>query len=188
MGTERRAPTRRAGPRLIAAAGLALATTAVLYAFGRTHAPDYTRGLFGRHGDDANMLKAQLGTALLGLALYQLISALWMYRRLPGAGAAPRPVHLAHRLGGAALFALSLPIAYHCVTAYGVRTDNARVAVHSVAGCFFYGAFAAKVLLVRSRHLPAWALPLAGGTLVSVIATLWSSAALWQLALSSPKT
>jgi hypothetical protein len=182
MGAERRMSTRRAGLRLIAAAGLTLAATAVLYAFGRTHAPDYASSLFGRHGNDANLLKAQLGTALLCLALYQLILALWMYRRLPGAGTAPRPVPLAHRIGGAVLFALSLPIAYHCITAYGVQTYNARVALHSLAGCFFYGAFAAKVLFVRSRHLPAWALPLAGGTLVTLIAILWSSAALWQLA------
>ena len=167
--------------RLTAAAGLALAVTAALYAFGRIHTPDYASSLFGRRGNDANLLKAQLGTALLGLALYQLILALWMYRRLPGAGAAPRPVPLAHRIGGAVLLALSLPIAYHCVTAYGVQTYSARVALHSLAGCFFYGAFAAKVLLVRSRHLPAWALPLAGGTLVTLIAILWSSAALWQL-------
>jgi hypothetical protein len=180
VGATPRTPLRPAGLRLTAAAALALAVTGALYAFGRIHTPDYAGSLFGLRGDDANLLKAQLGTALLGLALYQLILALWMYRRLPGAGAAPRPVPLAHRIGGAVLFALSLPIAYHCVTAYGVQTDSARVALHSVAGCFFYGAFAAKVLIVRSRHLPAWALPLAGGTLVTLIAILWYSAALWQ--------
>ncbi|MFJ2030644.1 DUF6529 family protein [Streptosporangium sp. NPDC087985] len=175
-------PPRPAGLRLTAAAALALAVTVALYAFGRIHAPDYASSLFGLRGNDANLLKAQVGTALLGLALYQLILALWMYRRLPGAGAAPRPVPLAHRIGGAVLFALSLPIAYHCITAYGVQTHSTRVALHSLAGCFFYGAFAAKVLLVRSRRLPAWALPLAGGTLFTLIAILWSSAALWQLA------
>ncbi|MEV0969996.1 DUF6529 family protein [Microtetraspora glauca] len=175
-------PPRPARLRLAAAAGLALAVTVALYAFGRIHTPDYASSLFGRRGDDANLLKAQVGTALLVLAFYQLILALWIYQRLPGAGAAPRPIHLAHRIGGAVLFVLSLPIAYHCITAYGVQTDSARVALHSLAGCFFYGAFAAKVLIVRSRHLPGWALPLAGGTLVTLIAILWSSAALWQLA------
>ncbi|WP_433418523.1 DUF6529 family protein [Microtetraspora malaysiensis] len=64
------------------------------------------------------------------------------------------------------------------------HTDRARVALHSLAGCFFYGAFAAKVLIVRRRRLPGWALPLAGGTLVILIAILWSSAALWQLCAS----
>lgn len=82
-------PPHRAGLRLMAAAGLTLAVTAALYAFGRTHTPDYASSLFGRHGDNANVLKAQLGTALLGLALYQLVLALWMYRRLPALAPLP---------------------------------------------------------------------------------------------------
>jgi len=179
--TPPRISPRPAWLRLATAAGLAAAVTVALYAFGRIHTPDFAGSLFGRRGNDANLLKAQVGTALLGLAVYQLISALWIYQRLPGAGAAPRPVHLAHRIGGAVLFVLSLPIAYHCITAYGVQTDSARVALHSLSGCFFYGAFAAKMLIVRSRRLPGWALPLVGGTLVTLIAILWSSAALWQL-------
>ena len=181
-GGRARTSHRSAGMRLMVAAGLTLVVAAILYAFGRTHTPNYDSSLFGRRGTAANILKAELGTALLCLALFQLTLALWMYRRLPGAGAAPRRVPLAHRIGGAVLFLLSLPIAYHCVTAYGVQTYSARVALHSIAGCFFYGAFAAKVLLVRSRYLSAWALPLAGGALFSLVAILWLSGALWQLA------
>jgi hypothetical protein len=45
--------------------------------------------------------------------------------------------------------------------------------------CFFYGAFAAKVLLVHSRRLPGWALPVAGGTLALVVGVLWYTSALW---------
>jgi hypothetical protein len=67
----------------------------------------------------------------------------------------------------------------HCLNAYGVQLTSVRVAVHSLAGCFFYGAFAAKVLLVRSRRLPGWALPVAGGILVTLAVVLWYSAALW---------
>jgi len=54
-----------------------------------------------------------------------------------------------------------------------------RVAMDSVGGCFFYGAFAAKVLIVRSRRLPGWALPVAGGLLVTLIVVMWYSSALW---------
>jgi plastocyanin len=32
---------------------------------------------------------------------------------------------------------------------------------------------------VRSKRLPGWTLPVAGGTLVSVVAVLWYTAALW---------
>ncbi|MGW7410633.1 DUF6529 family protein [Streptomyces sp. NPDC054833] len=160
---------------------LPIAVTAALYAYGQKHTPDYTSSLFGRRGNNANELKAQLGSALLGIALAQLLLALWMYRRLPGAGAAPRPVHTVHRIGGLVAFLLSLPIAYHCITAYGVQLTNTRSALHSVTGCVLYGAFVAKVLVVRSRRLPGWALPAAGGVLVTTIAVLWYSAALWFL-------
>jgi len=74
---------------------------------------------------------------------------------------------------------LTLPIAYHCMRAYGVQTFDSRIAVHSIAGCFFYGAFAAKVTIVRSKSLPGWTLPVAGGTLVALAAVLWYTSALW---------
>ena len=77
------------------------------------------------------------------------------------------------------MFALSLPIAVHCLIAYGVQLSSVRVAVHSLAGCFFYGAFVAKVLLVQTRRLPGWVLPAAGGTLAVVVAVLWYTSALW---------
>jgi hypothetical protein len=165
----------------VAIGALALAVAAALYVFGRMHTPDYAVSLFGRRGVSANMLKAQLATAMLALAVYQLVLALWIYGRLPGAGPGTRSVHNAHRAGGVLVFLLSLPVAYHCITAYGVQPTTARVALHSLAGCFFYGAFAAKVVIVRSRHLPGLALPLAGGALITLIAALWYTAALWQL-------
>ncbi|AUY53203.1 DUF6529 family protein [Streptomyces sp. CB01881] len=160
---------------------LPVAVTAGLYWYGRAHTPDYTSALFGLRFDDANRLKAQLGSALLGLALVQLLLALWMYGRLPGVPAARPWTRTAHRIGGLATFLLSLPIAYHCITAYGVQLTDSRVALHSLAGCFLYGAFAAKVIVVRHRRLPGWALPLAGGVLVVTIALLWYSAAFWYL-------
>jgi hypothetical protein len=159
---------------------LAVAMAAGLYAFGRNHTPNYSgTALFGRTAADTLALKSWLATAILGLALLQLLSALWIYRQLPGARRPPKRLPLVHRLSGAALLLVTLPVAYHCMFAYGVQTLDARVAVHSLAGCFFYGAFAAKVMVVRSRRLPGWVLPLAGGTLVTVIALLWYTSALW---------
>jgi hypothetical protein len=111
--------------------------------------------LLGQHGVAVNHLKAQLGTAMLGLALVQLTLTLWMYRRLPGAGAAPPPCRCYTASAGPVVFLLSSPVAVHCMFTYGVQLSDPRVAVHSVAGCWFYGAFAAKVLIVRSRRLPA---------------------------------
>jgi hypothetical protein len=176
-----------AGVRLVAIGALGLAVAAALYAFGRMHMPDYTVSLFGSSGSRANLLKAQLGTLMLGLAGYQLVLALWMFGRLPGVGPGSGTVQRAHRLGGLLVFLISLPIAYHCITAYGVQLSTPRVTLHSLAGCFFYGALVAKVLVVESRRLPRWVLPVAGGTLVALVAALWYTAALWQLnGLSSP--
>jgi hypothetical protein len=116
---------------------------------------------------------------VLGVAALQVVLALWLYRRLPLAGRPPRPVRLIHRVTGFALLALTVPIGVHCLIAYGVQLTSLRVAVHSIAGCVFYGAFAAKVLVVRSRRLPGWALPVAGGTLALIISVLWYTSALW---------
>ncbi|MFJ9867574.1 DUF6529 family protein [Streptomyces sp. NPDC101165] len=171
---------------VILAALLPVAVTVGVCVFGRTHTPDYTKGLFGQHGVGVIDLKARLGCALMALAIVQLLLGLWMYRRLPGAGAAPHQVQPTHRLIGLLAFLLSLPIAYQCITAYGVAFTSSRVAVHSIAGCVLYGVFVAKVLVVRSHRLPGWALPAAGGALVTAIALLWYTAALWFFAGSAP--
>jgi Family of unknown function (DUF6529) len=42
-----------------------------------------------------------------------------------------------------------------------------------------YGVFAAKVLIVRDRGLPAWALPAAGITMASLLALIWATSSLW---------
>ncbi|WP_431682181.1 DUF6529 family protein [Kitasatospora sp. KL5] len=159
-----------------------VAVTLGLYWYGRTHTPDYASRLFGRQGNDATELKAQLGSVLFGLALVQLLLALWMYGRLPGAPRpAPGPVPTVHRLGGLIVFLLSLPIAQHCLVTYGVQLSSPRVALHSVTGCVLYGAFVAKVIVVRHRRLPGWMLPLVGGALVCAIGVLWYTGALWFL-------
>ena len=54
---------------------------------------------------------------------------------------------------------------------------DTRVALHSIAGCFLYGAIVAKLVIVRLDRLPGWILPVAGGMVVTLVAVLWS--ALW---------
>ena len=168
------AAARLAGIGLLGA-GVAVA----LYVAGRLHTPDYNFSLFGRVGLDAVALKSTLASIALGAAAVQVLLALWIDRELPLAASPPRLLPLVHRILGFALFALTVPIAVHCLIAYGVQLTSPRVAVHSLAGCFFYGAFVAKVLLVQSRRLPGWALPVAGGTLAVVVGVLWYTSALW---------
>jgi hypothetical protein len=170
---------RSAAVRLAGIGLLAVGVGAALYAAGRLHTPNYAFALFGESGLAAVRLKSWLATIALGLAALQLVAALWMYGKLPLRGRPPRAVRPAHRVIGFGLFAVTVPIAVHCLIAYGVQLTSVRVAVHSLAGCFLYGAFLAKVLLVRSSRLPDWALPVAGGTLVTLVAVLWYTSALW---------
>jgi hypothetical protein len=165
--------------RALVAPALAIAVGAALAVFGTVHDPDYATGLLGRDYVDATRLKAWLTTAVAAMAVVQLVLALWVYGRLPRAGSAPRWAHVTHRLNGAATVAVTLPVAWHCLTAYGFQTGSSRVLVHSVAGCAFYAVFVAKVCLVHDRRQPGWALPLAGALLLLVIGVLWYSAALW---------
>ena len=90
-----------------------------------------------------------------------------MFGRLPFVHLTPRWVPFAHRWTGTAAFLVSLPVAYHCLWSLGFETTSPRVVIHGIAGCLFYGAFTTKLLALRSRRLPGWALPVIGGTLVA---------------------
>jgi hypothetical protein len=150
-----------------------------IFFIARHVTPDRTTGLFGQHLTEAVRLKSQLATAILALAIVQLVLALWMYRRLPGFTAAPAAVPRVHRVIGALTFLGTIPIAVHCIQAYGLELTPVRAAVHSLSACFFYGAFAAKVLSVRSRRGPGWMLPVVGGCLVVAVVAIWYTSALW---------
>ena len=95
------------------------------------------------------------------------------------ARARPRPIARVHRWSGRIAFLCTLPVFFHCVTILGFQTPDARVALHAIVGTFFYGVFAAKVLIVRDRSLPGWALPTAGVTLATMLAVLWLTSSLW---------
>src|SRR5437764_1273863 len=163
--------------RLLTTLGVALSVTGVVYLLTQVITLDINTSLFGQSAAGTFELKSWLASGVLALAAFQLYSALWIYGRLPGRK--PAWLGRAHRISGYATIVLSLPIAYHCLLAYGFRDFDRRTVVHSTAGCFFYGAFAAKVIIVRSRRLPRWALPVAGGTMVTLVVVLWYSAALW---------
>jgi hypothetical protein len=177
------ASLRDARARVILIGVIGLAVTATLYFVGRAivKTSSYsTVGLFGVTSlTGVWSLKSLLSTVALGLAAVQVVLALWMYRKLPGAGVAPKRVGLTHRIVGGVAVVVTLPVAIHCAIAYGVQVTDPRVLIHSIAGCFFYGAFVAKVLLVQTKRLPGWTLPVAGGILAVLLIVLWYTSALW---------
>lgn len=124
-------------------------------------------------------MKAWLTTAAASLLAVQLVTALWMWGRLPAVGAAPPWTALLHRWSGSTAFVLTLPVALHCIWALGFASNNARVLAHGLVGCVFYGAYATKMLALRTRGLPGWALPVMGGTVLGALVLTWLTSALW---------
>ena len=161
----------------IGIAGAAVAVTLGIYGSAHTPASDLSITL---GFTNTITMKVWLATIAVGFALLQLLSALWMYGRLP-LGAAPDWLGNAHRISGRLAFLVSLPIAYQCLYQLGFQHTSARVLAHSILGCAFYGAFVCKILIVRSRNLPGRALPIAGGLTFAVLVGVWLLSALWYI-------
>jgi hypothetical protein len=134
-------------------------------------------GYFDLFFSDPIHLKAWLATGAAGLACTQLFTASWMYGKLPLAR--NRLVNVVHRWSGRAAFVLTLPVAYHCLFKLGYQGEEGRVLLHSLVGCAFYGAYAAKVLIVRMKRYPVWVIPTAGGLLFTTLITVWYTSAFW---------
>jgi len=113
------------------------------------------------------------------LALVQVTTAARIFGKLSFLRMRGPWVPRIHRWSGRLAFLFTLPVFFHCVTILGFQTPDTRVAAHSLVGTFFYGVFAAKVLIVRDRALPGWALPMAGISLASVLVLLWLTSSLW---------
>jgi hypothetical protein len=124
-------------------------------------------------------LKVWLATVVAALAIFQVSSAAKFYGRL-GRGYGPRWLGRAHRASGSLAFLLTIPVAYHCLWALGFEAAaDVRGIVHGLLGSAFFGALAAKVLLVRSRGIPAWALPVAGGIVFTSLIGVWLTSSFW---------
>jgi hypothetical protein len=129
-------------------------------------------------------LKAWLASGVAALVVVQLVSALWMYGKLPGVRAAPRGVAIVHRVSGVLAFLVSLPVAIYCLYGFGFDASTPRTLAYSVAGCLFYGAFTSKMLALRAPRLPGWAVPVLGGTVFTLFVLVWALSALWWFQLT----
>jgi hypothetical protein len=164
----------RIGPLIVAfAVGSAVAIGFGVY--GRLHNP--TGQAINLAGFSSGLAaKAWLSTAAFVFGLVQIFTAMVMYGRIKISGAWVAPVH---RWSGRIAVAFTVPVAVHCLYALGFQGYSGRVLVHSILGCFFFGAFVSKMLILTREDSPGWALPALGGAVFSGLTALWMTAALW---------
>ena len=167
----------RAASRAVIPLSIGAAVAVGLGVYGRLHDP--TGVAINVAGfSSPQSVKAWLATVALLLAVVQLITVLALFGHLKGLAGRPW-VGPVHRWSGRAAVAVTLPVVAHCLYALGFQYDEPRVLVHSLLGCFFYGAFAAKMLTLSRNDLPRWLLPVVGGAVFAGLVGLWLTSSLW---------
>lgn len=166
----------RLTPVLVAVA-VAIVVSVGIGVYGRLH--EATFFAFNIAGFSSGAAaKAWLATIVFVLAVVQLASAFTMYR----ASVVPNWVGPLHKWSGRAAVIVSVPVAVHCLYALGFDPGEPRTLIHSLFGCFFYGAFVAKMLLLTRKGVPSWGLPVLGGAVFTALTALWLTSSVWFFA------
>jgi hypothetical protein len=174
--TARAADKRAQNMGAFLALSVGLSVIVVLGVYGRVHEPQFFA--FNVAGfSSGTAAKAWIAAVAFVLALVQIFSALVMYGKLPIT--APSWIGTLHRWSGRLAVLASVPVAVHCLYALGFQSGSPRALIHSIFGCVFYGAFAAKMIVLQRPKSPGWALPLLGGTVFTGLTVLWLTASLW---------
>jgi Family of unknown function (DUF6529) len=155
------------------------AVSLTLGVYGRQHHPT---GIAVNVAGFSSPLTAKVWVASVAVlfAIIQLVSALIMYGKLPIR--APSWIGTLHRWSGRIAFLTAIPVAMHCLYALGFQATDARVLIHSLLGCLFFGAFTVKMLALTKRGLAGWVLPVLGGVVFTVLVTVWLTSSLWYFA------
>jgi mono/diheme cytochrome c family protein len=177
------APPEQRSYRWLAAPLAAFAIVSLTAGLLAAHDPR-SKGYFRLFFSDPIHLKAGFATAAVVLACFQLFTAAWIFRKLPWSK--PDWVNPVHRWSGRLAFVFTLPVAYHCIFKLGFQDPSTRVLAHSLLGCAVYGAFAAKVTIVRLHNFPRFVLPVAGGLLFAVLVGVWWTSAVWLYGQNTP--
>jgi hypothetical protein len=178
------APTRLEPVQPATSAGLLVVPALVgclvaltLGIYGRLHSPTGVAVDIAGFSSPGTV-KAWLASAAVVFALVQVGSSLVMYGKVPWI-AAPSWIGRLHRWSGRIAFILTVPVVVHCLYALGFQTYSARVLVHSIAGCLFFGTFTVKMLSLTRRGMPGWVLPVLGGAVFALLVLLWFTSAFW---------
>ncbi|MEV6971797.1 DUF6529 family protein [Hamadaea sp. NPDC051192] len=127
--------------------------------------------------EDLIKVKSWMAVAAGVFGLIQAASALIMYGRIK-AIRAPSWISALHRWSGRLAFFIAVPVAVFCLYGIGFQAYDARVLVHSLLGCLFFGVFTVKMLVLTKPGIAGWVLPVLGGTVFTIlVGTILTSAA-----------
>lgn len=177
-------PARPAATKLLIPLLAGAAVSVLLGVYGSVHDPILEQP-YTLFFTSTLQLKVWFASIAVFFALVQILSALRIYGKIKVPRNQPPWFGSFHRLSGALAFGFSLPVAYQCLWGIGFEStdmlgdDSVRVLVHSLAGCFLYGAIVTKVFFVREKGLPGWALPVAGGAVFTAFVVIWLTSALY---------
>lgn len=175
---ERDEDERGSGMRgVVVALAIGALVSIAIGAYGKMH--EGTGVAFSLAGFSSGLsAKAWLGSIAFVLAIVQVLSAMAMWGRLPGFEAG-RGTAVMHRWSGRIAVLVSLPVAAHCLYALGYQDFDTRVMLHSLLGCFFYGLFVCKMVVLTRKRTPGWALPVIGAAVFTGLVGLWVTSSLW---------
>ena len=168
----------RAGP--LGAFVIGGAVSVALGVYASVHDPS-EKAPFELFFSGSQQLKVWATTVAVLLAIVQLVTALRMYERISFPAEMPPWFAQAHRLSGTVAFIFTLPVGYTCLWSFGWNggAGDARTLLHSLFGCLFYGALAAKIFVLRSKPGPKWLLPVVGGAVFTLLIGLFATSAVW---------
>ena len=127
------------------------------------------------------VVKSWMTAVAAVLALVQFGSALVMYGKIK-AIATPSWIGALHRWSGRVAFFFAVPVGVFCLYGVGFQSHTPRVLVHSLLGCFFFGIFTVKMLVLTKRGLAGWVLPVVGGLVLTALVGASATSAAWYFA------
>ena len=166
-----------AAPRLLFAAALGALVAVALGVYGRVHDPSQEL-VFTLFFSSTIAMKVWLGSVAAALAVVQVISAMWVYGRLPGRA---RPSGRAAFTGSPGAWPSSSPSRWP-TTACGRSASRTPTPACWPIRCSAARSTAPSPARSRScvqAGLPGLALPVAGGIMFAVLIGAWLTSALW---------
>ena len=134
---------------------------------------------------NVDQVKTVLASVVLALAAYQVALMAVGYGKVRLSFLKPKAAALSHRAVGDAAVAITLLIAFMCLTYFGVGDgiehargeESGRATIHVLAGSLLVGTILLKVVVVRWWHRMARFLPPLGITVFTLFCITWITSA-----------